>query len=229
MKLSYLLVVLTVVGLCGLAEATLVYDYSENPIADATVASEAFSLNFGGEAVLAIQGTDDGMFGLPSKKESYLKFDLSEIPDDAEIVSAVFGIYMFATSDEGGMVPSHASLHYVADDSWVESGITWATKPDFEADYIDEEWEMADIRYYEWDLFSNAGTSIWLNYADDLAADVVSLMLKVSTYDEVENNFADFNSREAATMQPILDIVYVPEPMTIALLGLGGLFLRRRR
>ncbi len=236
MKLSYLLVVLTVVGLCGLAEATLELDgsYFENPVEDAAVDSQYSWLNYGDENVLAIQGTDDGMFGLPSKKESYLKFDLSEIPDNAVITSAVFGVYLLATSDEGGMVPSHASLHYVADDSWAEMDITWSgssAKPDYNPGYIDEEFEMADIGYYEWDLlFSNAGEFTWSNYADDLAADVVSLMLKVSTNDENENNFTDYGSSEADEgVRPYLKITYVPEPLTIALLGLGGLFLRRRR
>ena len=232
MKLSYLLVVLTVVGLCGLAEATLVYDYSENPIGDATVDSLDLTIR-GDEEVLMVQGFSDDIpfYSLGSWKRTYLKFDLSQIPDDAEIVSARFGIYFFEGNGPGGntMDPS-AALYLVEDDTWQEMTVTWDTKPDNAAGYIDDTVAMTvmdPVGYHYWNLLSDLGENLWSSHAADLQDDILSLMLVTS--DEDQNNFAKYNSREAATMPPVLEIIYVPEPLTIALLGLGGLFLRRRR
>lgn len=225
MKISYLIVVMTVVGLCGLAEASFVYD--EPPIGDATVDSGDPTIQ-GAEVELMVQGYADGPYSVHSKKRTFLKFDLSEIPDDAEIISAEFGIYFFQGNEGGGLtMDPHAALYLVANDQWEEMSITWNTKPDNTAGYIDDEIAMEDAGYYTWNLLSDLGENVWSSYAVDLEDNILSLML--TTPDEEQNNYAKYHSREAADFQPYLNIVYVPEPLTIALLGLGGLFLRRRK
>ena len=81
--------------------------------------------------------------------------------------------------------------------------------------------------YYTWNLLSDLGQNAWTNYADDLADNFITFMLVVP--DEHLNNFAIFNSSEAAGNLPYLEIGYVPEPATLMILGIGGLFLVRRR
>jgi len=53
----------------------------------------------------------------------------------------------------------------------------------------------------------------------------------VQTISLIENSFFDleWNFIDISTSMPSKTIVLIPEPVTIGLLGLGGLFLRRRR
>jgi hypothetical protein len=186
----------------------------------------------GGEEELMVRGYSDAIpfYSLESNKRTYLKFDLSQIPDGAEIISARFGIFFSEGNGPGGntMDPA-AALYLVEDDTWQEMTVTWDIQPDAVAGYVDDTVAMTDLgdNYHYWNLLSDLGENSWSSYVDDLEDDILTLMLVTS--DEDQNNYAKYNSREAATMQPILEITYIPEPMTIALLGLGGLFLRRRR
>lgn len=219
-----------VIVLSSPAQAVLL-KYFEVPVEDATVDSVQSSTNYGSEPTLAIQGYAEfpAIYSLGSVKQIFLKFDLSSIPDDAEIHSARFGIY-FTKGNGGGASTTdpHAALYLVNDDSWEEMTITWDNMPNPVGGYVDDEVPLGDTGlYYTWNLLSDLGQNAWTNYADDLADNFITFMLVVP--DEHLNNFAIFNSSEAAGNLPYLEIGYVPEPATLMILGIGGLFLVRRR
>ena len=235
MKIRYLFVVLTVVGICGLADALV---YIDLPIVgDATVDSLDSTIR-GDEGELMIQGFNLGPYSLNSKKRTYLMFDLTQIPDEAEITSAEFGIYFFEGNGPGGNTIDPVATLYLAEDKvnnvmWDEMSITWGNEPVNSGGSIDSDKAMpgATPKYYTWNLLSDLGDDEWslTEQEADLQDNFISFMLATSY--EGENNSAKFYSEEAAIgVQPYLNITYaIPEPLTITLLGFGGLFLRRRK
>jgi hypothetical protein len=187
---------------------------------DATVDSQGKAVS---ESILAVQGYHSGTGTFGSVQRSYLMFDLSSIPDNATVVSAVFGICV-AGINSGTYYSSDPStgVYYVGNDSWTESTITWANKPSYSigGDYQD----TVDNQYYEWDVLT--GTDFQWNYMGDLLDNRISLMIKAEL--EGTNNWAQFYSSEAQGNQPYLKVGYtvpaVPEPtvMTLCLIGLGS-------
>ena len=90
---------------------------------------------------------------------SWVKFDLSSIPDGVVITSASFHAYLV---DEWNFTQDAAiGLHYSANDSWSEPGITWNNQPEFAAapsDVIDGPAgpEMfVNGTWYEWEVTSD--------------------------------------------------------------------------
>lgn len=59
-------------------------------------------------------------------KRTFLKFDLSIIPDGCEIDEASLELYLFEIA--GGQSRAH-QLHFVADDAWTETSLTWINQP----------------------------------------------------------------------------------------------------
>lgn len=230
MKVAAISILAMVFGLCSTGRA-VVFSYLDNPIEDATVDSVLSSMNFGGEETLRVQGYSEfpAIYSLGSMKRVYLKFDLSVIPVWAEIVSAEFGIF-FAQGNQGGAatVDPHAALYIVKDDSWQEMDITWDLRPDFEPGYVHRETPLAQEGvYYTWNLLSDMGQNSWKEHQLDIQDGFLSLMLLAPDADL--NNYAIFNSSEAASNLPYLSIGYVPEPGTLVMLGLGVVWIRRRK
>ena len=213
-------------------------DYDQDPIADIIVDSGGyvFDLDY-----ISAQGYGDENPLIESVQRSYLMFDLSSIPDNAVIDSAVFGVYwtQYDTAIDmyGGLSDPWVTLHYVESDSWDESGFDgatdeWLDQPSH-GGFIDEEQNtVSSIIAYEWDLLDTTGTP-W-DWAVDLANDdnLISLMLMATV--ETTDNVSWFNSMECSDYRPYLRIEYtiIPEPSSIILGGLGiGVFgaLRRRK
>lgn len=230
------------VGTAGAVET-----YFVNPIEDATVkiginddASEYSDDNFGLDTLLSVQGTTGE--NPDSWQQSFLKFDLSGIPDNAVIETAVFGIYLYEYTDADTIDnPSNpwVVVYYVGDDSWIETGtgaINWDNQPD-DADiddgYIQAWQETTSVdENYEWNLLDETTTFWWDDPEVDLLDNNITLMIAVE--DDGVNNYARFYSSEAGDSHPYLNITYtvIPEPSSMILGGLGiGVFgaLRRRK
>ncbi|MEA2734369.1 MAG: hypothetical protein QOE14_820, partial [Humisphaera sp.] len=92
-----------------------------NPVADATVRGGTSStLNFGSDTDLAIK--NDTSTSANNDREAFLRFDLSSFLTSP--ASAFVRMMPFATP----AVLQHAAA-FVASDTWLESGITWDTRP----------------------------------------------------------------------------------------------------
>jgi hypothetical protein len=172
---------------------------------------------------LSVQGYHSGVGSFGSVQRSYLMFDLSSIPDNATVISAMFGMHLDGIN-QGSYYSCDPStgVYYVGNDSWTESTITWANKPakSYGGDYQD----TVDNQNYEWDIFS--GTDFQWGWAPDLVDNRISLM--IDTQFEGVNNWAHFSN-------PYLKVDYtvpaVPEPtvMTLSLIGLASVALAKRK
>jgi len=112
-------------------------------IADATVDSSAENTNHGGESYLAVSDTSQEMFG--HIERSYLKFDVSGLPEEATIEHAFLKLH---TSMLGGT--HKVGAHYAPDSSWQEQTITWNNAPEFDEEILDEVVVSKMDTWYGW-------------------------------------------------------------------------------
>lgn len=113
------------------------------PTDDAYVKDSAPDSNYGSYYSLYV-GTYNG-----AKERAYLKFDLSNLPENAVIVSATLHAYTYKGASS---TPVNISVYAVSDDSWTEGSITWNTKPQegalLDKDLIDtagNHWSVWDV------------------------------------------------------------------------------------
>ena len=160
-------------------------------------------------------------------KHAFLKFDLSTIPNDATIDSAVLELY----ADSSRTAPNI----YRANDGWTESSISWDSEPGTDGLLVAGGAWPTGAKAQEWLSFSFA--SAWTPTAD-LADDALSIEL-VGVGNG--NNATTVRSKEYAgdTYTPRLVIetsggsgATLPEPASLTLMGLGlaaAAWRRRRR
>jgi hypothetical protein len=117
---------------------------------DAGVETANEDTNYGNLYFFAV-----GNSSAPNTARAYLKFDLSEIPNDAVILSedAYLSLYMFDYWGSGG---THIYHHQVLE-NWQEDEITWSNQPDeIFSDWISEGYLPSSLlgHYVKFDITS---------------------------------------------------------------------------
>lgn len=175
------------------------------PIADTFVSTEDYNSNFGGNSQLLVS------YSNPYDKSSstsytYLKFDLSSIPSDAEIVESVLWLYT------GAIISKTATILvlYCPDNSWKELEMTFMNHPDFEASGFTQKVAKSST-WYGWNI-NNPEMEEKGRYVDK-ALKNMDKSLTVVLAGNVENAmFFSFLSRDQDSWmkeyRPYLDIEY---------------------
>ena len=176
---------------------------------------------------LQIQGfSGTSLFGVESVQQSFLKFGVPGL-EEKTILKVRFRVYLNEAEWSNVPIPPTLQLSWLENDSWDESTLDWDNRPiDLQVKPIGESKSIGDFGYQEWLLYQKDTIfDFWEN--DHLEADPrASYMLTVGNPDLT--SFAYFSSKEGAN-QPELIIDYIPEPATLALLGLGAALLRMRK
>lgn len=98
------------------------------PIADAQVVEGTPAGNSGSATSMYVASANGGDY---LNERLWTAFDLSgRIPPGASIASAKLRLYMYNADAQGDALP--VAVHASNDDSWTESGITWAGQPAFD-------------------------------------------------------------------------------------------------
>ena len=149
---------------------------------------------------------------------SFLKFNLSEMPDNSIITNATLELYCSYTTGSGNY---YYELHHVADNNVVTNGLTWNTRPTTPeiGPYLDRELiSFGTTGLKTWSLLESG---IW-DFATDLSDDLVSVQL-IRSLEYYPGQLAGFRSLEygGTTYDPrlVIDYTPVPIPTTIFLLG----------
>ena len=149
------------------------------PIEDSFVHKGRENLNFGSDTTIYV-----GRY-LGTPERTFLKFDLSAIPEGATIRGAELKLYCWRVDGDGARVRVHAVL----DDSWSEGTLTWRNQPGIGASLAGPI-PVRENGWYSWDVTSFV--------AGEFAGDkVVSLaLIDVDENTGAENHAARFNSRD---------------------------------
>ncbi len=86
------------------------------PIADAYVDQAKTSTNYGTKPYLRVKNASKDL-------ETYLKFDINDLPSCAEVDSSRLGLYATDPGPDGGKV------FFPSSNDWTETGITWNNAP----------------------------------------------------------------------------------------------------
>ncbi len=172
----------TVTNSLGTSNA-LTYAYGQtvlSPVADAMVYEGSSGTNYGSSNELQ----NKGQSGYNTK--DYLKFDLSSL--SGTITSATLKLYNFYACTAVTI-----SAMSVSDDSWTESGITWANRK--ATGSAQATTSVSAVGWYQWNITSYANS--------ELAGDkTLSICLSDET---ASNRFHKYYSKEG-TYAPVLEI-----------------------
>jgi PKD repeat protein len=170
-----------------------------NPIEDSYVEEDEPGSNFGDYNFLYVT-SEIVISDTPNIEKhgslSYLKFDLSSIPIDAEIISAKLELYLGYINIDGTL---SLPVYYCSDNSWKELEINYNNAPLWDPQIIDNNHEI-DVKdqWYSWDI---------LNTIDKAFIDNrITLVLNSNIVDYL--GVLSFQSKDADNNKPKLTIEY---------------------
>ena len=152
--------------------------FSLNPIADSMVDRDDAENNYGGSD-LTIE-YDNWGYGYINEKIAFIKFDLSDIPDDVTITSAKLKIYCYYGYGPTSTIEVHRSNNI----DWDEIGITFQNMPSYTDSFSDSVQIPYSNSWYELDVKSYVQSS--------LASGKITLVLETPT----KGGYDSFYSRE---------------------------------
>jgi hypothetical protein len=128
---------------------------------------------------------------------SFVKFDLSSLPEDANVLDAEISLYLIADPDGGGIVKM-----YPIRQDWSENSVTWNTKPSYK-DFSKTQGLISSLNiltggWKEWDA-----TSVVEDWLDGLRTNYGVAF-------ETEDNLPRFRSDESS-YKPRIWILYETE------------------
>ena len=162
--------------------------------ADATVRSTQPNTNFGSEHALELSYIQ---IDLPAEEVVLLRFDLSALPADAVIDSAVMDLYLAYTAGDN---PKSLAAYYVTG-AWSESTVTWNTFPTAETWGIVSSVDNVTGRYKSWTITSWA--SYWHSHPAENRGVYLRRLTSETTYFE-----RTFESRDHNERRPRLVVTY---------------------
>jgi hypothetical protein len=169
-----------------------------NPVADSFVNESSPDTNYGDLNWLDIKCNSYHQY-------TYIMFDLSGLPSDANIIAASLGLTITSISGSGEL-GVHIGAHYCSDDSWNETGITWNHKPFFEP-------EATATNSYAFVMWVPARR--WWNTTVDVrtAFGLDKKLTEVILFEEPETDhgYVSFRSKEVAGVE--LKIEYTTRPI----------------
>jgi hypothetical protein len=167
-----------------------------HPIADAFVNSSSTATNYGTAGSMYVSANSELDY-------AYIKFDLSILPPNANIISANLSVYL---SSKGGTVYFQDSIgaYYCSDNSWTENGITWNNKPSSNP-IPTSSWSFPSVFFYEYKSWS-----ITPDVTTALPSGILTEMLKFTS--KTGDGYALYQSREGAN-QPTLYVEYTLMPI----------------
>ncbi len=170
------------------------------PIADAHVNSASPDTNYGGEKKLYVSSNSEFNY-------TYVMFDLSSIPSDANIISANLSLYLASTGGNiYGWPADKIGVYYCSDSSWTESKITWNNKPGFDSTPTDT-WSFSIVYtvkvYKSWNVTKDMRVA--------LPSRKLTQVVRFET--KTEFGYAVFSSREG-TDKPQLRVKFLSSSVT---------------
>ncbi|MGD8620219.1 MAG: DNRLRE domain-containing protein [Gammaproteobacteria bacterium] len=194
------------------------------PVDDTFVYSATPTTNYGSEPGLAsgevVSGNSLHIW------TTFLKFDLSSIPDNLTITGAT--LHMYQINGAGLIRTTGTNATYVADDSWTEGTTTWNSQP-VDGAVLGSSPDTANDRgWSQWDLLE---TGLWDSTADQIdnfLSLAINEMPGSSTHNwcskesDLLNCLAPGETGPADSLRrPYLEITFVPIPAAIWLFGAG--------
>ena len=204
MKSFYLLLSMILFGMITMDNVFAAETITQLPLADARVEEGDPNKNFGDSTILRVKSL------LDNDRRTFLQFDLSSLPSDVNIISAVLKLFVLDASGENRTY----ELHRISTD-WIEGNGGTDNSP------VDEiTWNNQPATSLTASSTTNSGKDSNVNISFNVTDDVRGFYFGEFTNngwrikDSVEDKGApgresQFRSRENATHLPVLEITFV--------------------
>lgn len=200
--------------------------FTLSPTDDAYTLSLTGDTNYGDSSRLATN-----LHNYNQLQFSYLKFDLSAISSNEEIVSATLNLYQVTGA---GIGLSGVKVLRIADDGWDEGTITYNNQPPTNTGFTLLDINSNGYSYVGWSQWDLLGSGSWDPSVDQTDGLLALWLAEASSNDQAHQWCSDEPGSDTdcgEALRPYLEITTVPAPGSLWLVGSGllGLFARGRK